>query len=137
MAGHSGALRSAGSLWPVRLTLFGLPPNRLASTVAVLNNTEDSIMENPTQDPTALTDTEALYEAIRDVNSLAQEGFLQVAALAGLVALRLESGIQYAWQLEELRYALQVIRSRSLDARSCILCIAQDSGCFDDAEVRA
>lgn len=51
MAGHSGALRSAGSLWPVRLTLFGLPPNRLASTVAVLNNTEDTIMENPTQNP--------------------------------------------------------------------------------------
>ena len=94
-------------------------------------------MENPTLNPSGLTETKALYEAIRDVNGLAQEGFLQVAALASLVALRLESGIQYAWQQEELRYALEVIRSRSLDARSCILCIAQDSGCFNDAEVSA
>ncbi|MDB0569815.1 hypothetical protein LBW59_03380 [Ralstonia solanacearum] len=85
---------------------------------------------------TPAVDAKNLREAIQNIDALSQDGFSEIAAIAGLALSRLEmpEGLLH---LEDVAYALQAIRGKAQDIKNCINGEAESVGCnYTDAAVQ-
>jgi hypothetical protein len=76
---------------------------------------------------------EKLGEAIENIDAMSQDGFSEIAAVAGLALSRLETP-EGLLNLEDIAYALQLIRSKAQDIEAGINWEAEQVGCnYKDA----
>jgi len=80
----------------------------------------------PTATPTA-TPAE-LADCICSMDGLAHEGFSQIAAIAQLALLQLETA-NAGQRMETIARALEAIQSRAEYQNDCIHSMAEDTGC--------
>lgn len=74
------------------------------------------------------TDVDKLQETIEFMDSLAQQGFSEIAAIARLALSSLQTPDGYL-HIENTVQALQVIVSKAMDIDNCVNCSAEDVGC--------
>ena len=83
------------------------------------------------------TDLHKLHETIRDMDALAQGGFSEIAAIARLSLIALESPKEVR-DPETIAQALHAIWSKALDIENSITATAGEVGCefIDDQALR-
>ena len=74
------------------------------------------------------TDVDKLQETIEFMDSLAQQGFSEIAAIARLALGSLQTPEGYL-HLENTVQALQVIVDKAQDIDNCVNCSAEEVGC--------
>lgn len=77
--------------------------------------------------PGKSADVIKLHNTIELLDSLSQEGFSQIAAIAGLALAAMQT--QAGNDLEAIAYALQAIKSKARDIENCINAEAEQVGC--------
>ncbi len=87
--------------------------------------------------PALRSEVETLRGAVNFMDALAQGGFSAISAVAQLALAQLETPDGYR-HLDNLVYALCVIRDKADDIQNCINCEAEQVGCnyVDDAQRR-
>lgn len=137
-----GALAHAGSHGRRYANLAMCLASRLASGAGFLTPSVEVAMRpealaRPEQtQSTPAVDAKNLREAIQNIDALSQDGFSEIAAIAGLALSRLEmpEGLLH---LEDVAYALQAIRGKAQDTKNCINGEAESVGCnYTDAAVQ-
>ncbi len=78
---------------------------------------------NPTSVPTSIED---LLDTIRTMDSLSQEGFSQIAAIASLALLAMKTAAPN--DVENVAQALRAIRGKAQDIQNCINYEAEQVG---------
>lgn len=72
--------------------------------------------------------TEKLQDVISGIDSIAQDAFSEIAAIAKLVLASLEDPV-ICDDLNTIAAAIEAIRSKALDAENCINTCAEEVGC--------
>ncbi|MGL6155744.1 MAG: hypothetical protein ACRC1O_03960 [Ralstonia mannitolilytica] len=84
---------------------------------------------------TATADAQQLRYTIESIDTMSQNAFSEIAAIAGLALSRLETPEGFLHP-EDIAYALQAIRSKAQDIESCINAEAESVGCnYKDASM--
>lgn len=86
-------------------------------------------------EPANQSETQALRKTVELLDALAQEGFLEVAALAQLALTQLESPDAYG-SMEDIARALTAIRTKAIDVENCIGVEAERVDCSHVDEAR-
>ena len=70
-----------------------------------------------------------LQKACNFMDRISQEGLSQISSVASLAMCRIERGLEYPWQIEELYNALRTIRYQAQDTENAINSEAENVGC--------
>lgn len=74
------------------------------------------------------TDVEKLQGAVEFMDSLAQQGFSEIAAIANLALGALQTPAGYV-HLDNIVQALEVIAGKAFDMNNTVNCAAEEVGC--------